>query len=248
MNMNENYVKPESKTFTFRDLPKSERPRERLIEYGADKLSSTELLALILNTGTKGESVIMIAQKLYMKFGSLKGIMDASLEDLKEVRGVGEVKATKLIASLAIAKKVIEEIKVSDTKEYSEKKKYNSVTSPAELYEIIKCKITNFSKEHFYVASLDTRNNFIGLDEISIGTLTASLVHPRETFESAIKRHAAHIIIAHNHPSGETEPSEDDLKITKRLVEAGKIMGIEVLDHLIVTKKSFLSFKEKCLI
>jgi DNA repair protein RadC len=248
MTMTRNYASKELKSFTVHDLPKSERPRERLFKYGADKLSSAELISLILNTGTKGESVIMISQKLIMQFGSLKGIMDASLEDLKQAKGLGDVKASKLIASFAIAKKVMEEIKTADEMAVNERKKYNTVTSPDELFKIIKEKISNFSKEHFYVVSLDARNNFIGIDEISVGTLTASIVHPRETFESAIKRHAAHIIIAHNHPSGETEPSEDDLKITKRLVESGKIMGIEVLDHLIITKNNYLSFKEKSLI
>ncbi|MBS1516628.1 MAG: DNA repair protein RadC [Bacteroidetes bacterium] len=123
-----------------------------------------------------------------------------------------------------------------------------AITSPDLLYPLIKKKITDFYKEHFMVCSLNTRNNLIAVDVVSIGTLTASLVHPREAFGQAIKRHAAHIILAHNHPSGETEPSEDDLKITRRLVDAGKIMGIEVLDHLIITKTQYLSFKEKYLI
>lgn len=123
-----------------------------------------------------------------------------------------------------------------------------SITSPDLLFPLIKKKITDFYKEHFLVCSLTTRNTVISVDVVSIGTLTASLVHPREAFSIAIKRHAATIIISHNHPSGETEPSEDDLKITKRLVDAGKIMGIEVLDHLIITQNSYLSFKEKYLI
>ena len=122
------------------------------------------------------------------------------------------------------------------------------ITSPDLLFPQIKKKIKNFYKEHFLVCSLDTRNKLLAIDVVSIGTLTASLVHPRELFGHAIKRHAAHIIISHNHPSGELEPSEDDLKITKRLVDAGKIMGIEVLDHLIITQNSYLSFKEKFLI
>jgi DNA repair protein RadC len=242
------YADHKGKTLTVHDLPISDRPRQRLIEYGADKLSSAELISIVLNTGTKGESVITLSQKLIMQFGSLKGVMEASIEDLTRIKGLGEVKATKLKASFAIAKKVMEEIKVYETGKESDRKRYNAVTSPEILYNIIKSKISNFAKEHFFVISLDTRNNYIGIDEISIGTLTASLVHPRETFESAIKRHAAHIIISHNHPSGETEPSEDDIKITKRLVDAGKIMGIEILDHLIITSNSYLSFKEKFLI
>lgn len=248
MKIDKQYQQSVLRSFTLHDLPKSERPRERLIEHGANKLSSPELLSLILNTGTKGESVIILSQKLILHFGSLRGIMEASIEDLKLIKGLGESKATKLIASFEIAKRAVKEKINEEQKNQEERKKYSSVTSPDELYNILKEKIQNFSKEHFYVISLDTRNNFIGIDEISVGTLTASLVHPRETFESAIKRHAAQIVIAHNHPSGETDPSEDDLKITKRLVDAGKIMGIEVLDHIIVTKNGFLSFKEKNLI
>ncbi|MBS1519055.1 MAG: DNA repair protein RadC [Bacteroidetes bacterium] len=230
------------------DLPLSERPRERLRELGADKLSSAELIALLLNTGTRGESVITLAQKILVRFGSLSMIMEASLEDLKNFRGLGEAKASKLMASFGIARKIIREIQENENESRLNRKKYNPITNPEELHRILISKITNYSKEHFYVISLDSRNNFTGLDEISVGTLTASLVHPRETFESAIRRHAAHIIIAHNHPSGETDPSEDDLKITRRLVEAGKIMGIDVLDHLIFTKHSYMSFKESSLI
>ncbi len=235
-------------SFTLHDLPKSERPRERLIEVGAERLTTSELLAILLNTGIKGESVTVISQKILMQFGSLSGIVEASFEDLKQIKGLGNVKASKLLASFEIAKRVVRETEINDKKIEEEKRKYKSVTSPEDLFDIIRDKIGNFSKEHFFVVSLDTRNNFIGMDEVSVGTLTASLVHPRETFETAIKRHAAHIIIAHNHPSGETDPSEDDLRITKRLVEAGKIMGIDVLDHLIITRKKFLSFKEKCLL
>lgn len=122
------------------------------------------------------------------------------------------------------------------------------ITSPDILFEQLKKRIKHRYREQFFVCSLDTRNKLIAIDLLSLGTLTASLVHPRETFEVAIKRHAAKIILAHNHPSGETDPSEDDLKITKRLVDAGKIMGIEVLDHLIITQTQYLSFKEKYLI
>jgi len=123
-----------------------------------------------------------------------------------------------------------------------------SITSPDLLYPQIRRKIKDPYKEHFLVCSLTTRNTLIAIDVVSIGTLSASLVHPRECFSIAIKRHAATIILSHNHPSGDTDPSEDDLKITRRLVEAGKIMGIEVLDHLIITTSKYLSFKEKYLI
>lgn len=248
MNKNSRYTRQKTKTFSLHDLPRSERPRERLIEYGPKSLSSTELIALILSTGTKGESVIVTAQKLILSFGSLRGIMEASLEDLKQLKGLGEAKATKLMAAFEIARRINIEDHQRDKLHINSNKRNKIVTSPEELFNMIRFQISNFTKEHFYVISLDTRNKFIGLDEISVGTLTSSLVHPRETFESAIRRHAAQIIIAHNHPSEELDPSEDDIKITKRLVEAGRIMGIEVLDHLIFSKKGFLSFKEKFLI
>lgn len=238
----------EDNVISVNDLPISERPRERLREFGADKLSSAELLTLLINTGTKGESVISIAHKLLVRFGSLSMLMEASLEDLTKFKGLGESKASKLMASFGITKKIIKELKEEESALKVHKKKYNPVTNPEALFNILVSRLSDYSKEHFYVISLDSRNNFIGYDEISVGTLTASLVHPRETFESAIKRHAAHIIIAHNHPSGETDPSEDDLKITRRLVDAGKIMGINVLDHLIFTKHAYMSFKESSLI
>jgi DNA repair protein RadC len=234
----------EQKSFTLHDLPKSERPRERLIEFGADSLSSIELLALILGRGVKGESVISTAQKLLNRFESLKKIIEASPEELMQMKGLGQAKASQLKACFEIARRV----KVEDDDRISKKKKYKNITCPEDMINIIRSKINNENRENFYVISLDVRNNFIGIDTVSSGTLSASLVHPRETFESAIRRHAAHIIVAHNHPSGDPEPSEDDIKITKRLVDAGKIMGIDVLDHLIITGENYFSFKDKDLI
>ena len=248
MKINKSYKSKVEGYYSVNDLPKSEQPRERLVNHGVRNLSSSELLSLVLSTGIKGEPVLMLSQKIILHFGSLKGILEASYEDLKNVKGLGEAKAAKLIAGFEIAKRALREISENEAERINERKKFSSVTSPDEIFRILNSRVSSYSKEHFYVISLDTRNNFIGIDEISIGTLTASLVHPRETFESAIKRHAAHIIVAHNHPSGETDPSEDDLKITKRLVEAGKIMGINVLDHIIFTESTYMSFKEKNLL
>ena len=235
---------PKEKSFTLHDLPQSERPRERLQRVGPNGLSDQELLALILGRGVSGESVMVTAQKIISKFKSLKALSEASLEELQCLKGLGVAKASQLAACFEIAKR----IKIQEENELSEKFGRKALTSPDEVYRQIKEKVTSDNKEHFFVISLDSRNKILGIDPISIGTLTASLVHPRETFESAIRKHAAQIIIAHNHPSGSLEPSEDDLKITKRLIEAGKIMGIEVLDHLIITKTSFMSFKEEGMI
>lgn len=219
------------------DLPVTDRPLYRLDAFGGNYLSVVELLSLIIGT----DNSIAIAQQLIFKFKTLDEIKKATPQQLQCIKGIGKAQAGRIIACFQIANRLTMYPSI-------EPKKTNAITSPDILYEQIKSKVSNYYKEHFFVCSLDTRNFLIAIDEVSVGTLTASLVHPREAFESAIKRHAAHIIIAHNHPSGECEPSEDDLKITKRLVDAGKIMGIEVLDHLIITQHNYLSFKEKFLI
>ena len=235
---------PSLKTYKVRDLPYSERPRERLKEHGAGSLASHELMAIILSSGSQGESVIVMAQKLLAQFGSLKGVFEASAEDLQKIKGLGPAKAAKLIASFELAKRINRDL-LDDEKMNLQSK---PVTSPGDIVELIRTKISSYTKEQFLVVSFDTRNRILGADNVSSGTLTASIVHPRETFESAIRRHAASIIISHNHPSGDAEPSEEDMKITKRLTEAGRVMGIEMLDHIIVTKNSYFSFKEKGMI
>jgi len=234
-------METEKNNFTVHDLPKSERPRERLKSLGADKISSQELLAVILGKGIRGESVLVTVQKLTQHFGNLQNILEASLEDLMKIRGIGFAKACQLIASFELSKRLLKE----NIEMEKERVKKNAITSPSEIVKIIQSEIEDYSKEHFFVISFDVRNRILGIDKTSKGTLSASLVHPRETFESAIRRHAAQIIVAHNHPSGDCEPSEDDVRITKRLYEAGKIMGIELLDHIVVTKDNFTSLKDK---
>lgn len=231
----------EKNNFTVHDLPKSERPRERLKNLGADKISSQELLAVILGKGIKGESVLVTVQKLIQNFGNLQNILEASVEDLMKVRGIGFAKACQLIASFELSKRLLKE----NIEQEKERVRKNAITSPSEIVKFIQSEIDDYSKEHFFVISFDVRNRILGIDKTSKGTLSASLVHPRETFESAIRRHAAQIIVAHNHPSGDCEPSEDDIRITKRLYEAGKIMGIELLDHIVVTKDNYTSLKDK---
>lgn len=217
------------KSFTLHDLPLEERPRERLQKFGSETLSASELLALILGRGVKGEPVMMTSQKILSRFGSLKGLKEASLEDLKEIKGLGLAKAAQIQACLEIARRIN-----NVNQGQGSKTRKRQILSPKDVYNLVKSKIKNYSKEHFMVLSFDSRNKLIGIDTITIGTLDSNLIHPRETFEAAVRRHASRIIIAHNHPSGNTEPSQEDLEITKQLVEAGKIMGIEVLDHLIV--------------
>ncbi len=223
--------------FTIRDLPKEERPRERLVKFGEQALSAQELLQVILGRGVAGESVSVMAQKLLSQFGSLQKLAEASVEELSSIKGIGLAKATQIKAVFEVGRRVS-----THTVPYKSKE----LTDPKKVYALVKSKLADYRKEHFYIIPLNSRN--CSITEVSIGSLNASVVHPREVFAEAIKHSAAAVIFAHNHPSGDTEPSEEDIETTKRLVEAGKIIGIEVLDHIIVAGNKFLSFKEKGLL
>ena len=223
-----------NKSFTIHDLPNEERPRERLIKFGEQALSAQELLQVILGRGVAGESVAVMAQKLLTQFGSLQKIAEASIEELSSIKGIGLAKATQLKAVFEIGRRIS-----TQTPSYKSKE----LTDPKKAYHIIKCKLKDYHKEHFYIIALNSRNHSIA--EVSVGSLNASIVHPREVFAEAIKNKAASVIFAHNHPSGDPEPSEEDLAITKRLTEAGKILGIEIVDHIIAGKSGYFSFKEK---
>ncbi|HLL60849.1 MAG TPA: DNA repair protein RadC [Candidatus Nitrosocosmicus sp.] len=226
-------------SFTVHDLPIEERPRERLVKFGSEALTSQELIALILGRGIAGESVMTTAQKLLSTFGSLQQIVDANISDLQKIRGIGLAKACQLKACFEIVKRY------NSSSKNSSKTKKTIINKPEVIFDLLKDTVGIQKKEHFVVISLDTRNGLLAIDTISIGTLNASLVHPREVFDCAVQRNAAQIILSHNHPSGIVDPSDDDLDITKRLLTAGKIMGIEVVDHIIISREEFYSFKER---
>ncbi len=226
-----------SKLFTIRDLPKDERPRERLVKFGEQALSAQELLQLILGRGVAGESVAITAQKLLTQFGSLQKLSEASIEELSSIKGIGLAKAAQIKAVFEISRRLFTQTPTYKSKE---------LTDPEKVYRLIKSKLKDYYKEHFYIVTLNSRNHSIA--EVSVGSLNASVVHPREVFAEAIKNKAASVVFVHNHPSGDPEPSEDDLVLTKRLVESGKILGIEVADHIIVAKDKFFSFKNKGII
>ena len=226
-----------SKSFTIHDLPKDERPRERLVKFGEQALSAQELLQLILGRGVAGESVAVTAQKLLAQFGSLQKLAEASIEELSFIKGIGLAKAAQIKAAFEIGRRLS-----TQTPSYKSKE----LTDPEKVYRLIKSKLKDYHKEHFYIIALNSRNQSIA--EVSVGSLNASIVHPREVFAEAIKNKAASVVFAHNHPSGDPEPSEDDLVLTKRLIESGKILGIEVFDHIIVAKDEFFSFKDKGII
>lgn len=225
-------------SFTIHDLPKSERPRERLKQFGPEALSAQELLALIIGRGVSKKSVMTIAQELVVKFGNIKAISEATLEELSQIKGIGFAKAVQIKACFELGKR----------KDLDPELKDFDIKDPQSVVKTIRSSIKDKAKEHFKLILLNTRNKIIGISTVSIGSLNASIVHPREVFGEAISHNAASVILAHNHPSGDSEPSEDDLMITKRLVEAGKILDIKVTDHIIITKNGYFSFKEKHLI
>ncbi|MBM4340269.1 MAG: JAB domain-containing protein, partial [Deltaproteobacteria bacterium] len=221
-------------SFTVHDLPKPERPRERLQKFGAEALSAQELLALVIGRGIPKKSVMNIAQELLAKFGNIKAISEATIEELSQIKGIGLAKAAQIKACFELGKR----------EELEPELKNFDIKDPEAVVKAVRAGIKDKAKEYFKLILLNHRNKIVGISTISIGTLNASLVHPREVFKDAIKHSAASIVLAHNHPSGDPEPSEDDLTITKRLTEAGKIFGVEVIDHIIIGKDRFFSFKE----
>ncbi|MBI4186444.1 MAG: DNA repair protein RadC [Chloroflexi bacterium] len=216
-------------------MPPSERPRERLQKLGVAALSAQELLALILGRGVAGESVMVTAQRLLSRFGDLRGIAGASVEEMSELKGIGLAKASQIKAAFEMANRL----------DGPEPGDAAVVKTPEDVAGLVRGRLSGKKKEHFLALMLDTRNRLIKVAEISIGSLDTSIVHPREVFKEAISASAASVIFVHNHPSGDTAPSEDDVKLTKRLAEAGQIIGIDVLDHVIIGGKSYLSLKRE---
>lgn len=217
----------------LKDLPKIDLPREKLEKYGSEKLKDYELLAILLGSGIKDLNVLELSKKI---LGTIKkvGVKKVALADLLKIKGLGKAKAPQVFAVLELGKRLNVENKPE-------------ILSASDVWNFC-ADIRTMQREYFIAFYLDTQNCLIERQTISIGTLNSSLVHPREVFEPALSFHAASIIIAHNHPSGDLEPSAEDREVTKRLVQAGKIIGIDIIDHIILGKRGYLSFQQKNLL
>lgn len=226
----------EDKKLTVKELPLDDRPREKLLLRGAQSLSDAELVAILLRTGKKGKSVIEIARELINSEGNLAMLATRSVDSLQKISGIGKDKAAALAAAFELSRRIL-----SQPKWLSNKK----ITSPQDIAEIFIPILRDDNKEKFIVVCLNSANKIIKHEIISVGNLNSSVVHPREIFKVAIDNSSASIILIHNHPSGNPEPSNEDIRITKKIVETGKIMDIPVFDHLIIAGETYTSLVEK---
>ncbi len=229
-----------SQSFRLKDQPVSERPRERLVAQGADALSHAELIAILLRTGLKGANAVDIGRELLLKFGTLQSLAQASVEDLRSVKGIGRDKAATLMAAFALARKMAEDLQ----------RESPVLDNPENVVRLLREKNLMKKVETLQVLLLNTRRRLIRVVEITDGTLDTILVHPREVFKAAIAANAAAVVLVHNHPSGDPTPSEADIKVTRDLIRAGQLLKIEVLDHVIIghatpeRPKDFASLRE----
>jgi DNA repair protein RadC len=217
----------------IKDLPEEERPRERLINYGVEAISNEELIAIILKTGTKNKSVKLLASEVLSKINSLNNLDKITINTFKDIKGLGIVKTIELMASIELGKRIFLR------KENNKKINYNN---PDIIYEENLYLFKNKKQEYFYVLYLDNKNNLIERKLLFMGTINRSIVHPREIFKEAYLTSASKIICMHNHPSGDTTPSMEDIRLTKSLIEIGKLQGIELMDHLIIGDDNYYSF------
>jgi len=226
----------EDKKLTVKELPFDDRPREKLLLRGAQSLSDAELVAILLRTGKKGKSVIEIARELINSEGNLAMLATKTVDSLQKISGIGKDKAATISAAFELSRRIL-----SQPKWFSNKK----ITSPQDVAEIFIPILRDDNKEKFIVVCLNSANKIIKHETISVGNLNSSIVHPREVFKVAIDNSSASIILIHNHPSGNPDPSNEDIRITKKIVETGKIMEIPVFDHLIIAGETYTSFVEK---
>jgi DNA repair protein RadC len=221
---------------TIKELPVTERPYEKLEKYGASFLSDAELLAIVIRSGSKKERSVDLAHKiLKLNNKGLAGIYQLTLKELQSVSGIGRVKAIQIKAIAELSTRISKVNAIDKMK----------ISSPSSIANIYMEELRHLQKEHLKIVLLDTKNNIIGDKNLSIGTVNASLINPREVFIHALKNCAVHIILLHNHPSGDPTPSKEDISVTRRVLEAGEIIGIRLLDHIIIGDGKFISLKEQ---
>lgn len=219
----------------MREVHAADRPRERLMAQGATSLSNQELIAILLRTGTKQESVLHLANRVLLYFEQIHHLKDATIEEITSIKGIGQAKAVQILAAVELGRRLSS--KQTDTK--------YTIRSPKDAANYLMADMTSLKQEHFVVLFLNIKNQVMHKQTIFVGSLNASIVHPREIFREAVRRSSASIVCAHNHPSGNPSPSPEDIAVTKRLMEAGSIIGIELLDHIIIGDHQFISLNEK---
>lgn len=222
----------------IRDLPLEERPREKLMNHGAETLSNAELLAILLRVGSQNESAVQVATRVLTQSCGLRNLPDLALEDLQKNKGIGPDKAVTIKAALELGSRL-----ATLPRDLAD-----SITNPRQAADLFMEELRYKKKEYFKILLLNTKNQIISKEEISVGSLSASIVHPREIFITPLRKSAASVILIHNHPSGDPSPSQEDLDVTRRLVDAGNILGITVRDHIIIGDGCFFSFRERGLI
>lgn len=223
----------------MKDIPAGERPYEKLENYGPESLSNAELLAVVIRTGNQEETSVSLAQRLLSTGGGNGGIAflhDLSVEELRRMKGIGRVKALQIKAVMELSKRVSASF-INNNRV--------SIKSPVEVSELLMEEMRHLKKEIFKVILLNTKNHIIKFLNISVGSLNSSIVHPREVFSEAVKSGCSGMLLVHNHPSGDPEPSKEDIETTRRLINAGNILGIKVLDHIIIGDGKYISFKEQ---
>jgi DNA repair protein RadC len=226
---------------TIKELPQNERPRERLEKFGPEALSDAELLAIILRVGSVKFSAVSMAQHMLKKFGSLKNLAKASIEELCHTPGIGKAKAIQIKAAFALGSRL---------NTFREPDKF-MVRSARDIADLMLDEMRLYDKECFKIILLDTKNHIIRTETVTVGLLDASLIHPREVFRTAIRANSSSVIAIHNHPSGDPTPSEEDNRVTKRLKEASKLLGITLLDHIIIGdhhQKPYYSYRDEGLL
>ncbi len=223
----------------IKTMAESERPREKLVHNGVSSLSNAELLAILIRTGTKDISAVELAQQiLAMDQEGIKYLADCTIQELSKIKGIGTTKACQIVSAIELGRRIAKTVPMHS----------NQITSPKDVADMFMEEMRYYKKEYFKILLLNTKNIIITTEVISIGNLNASLVHPREVFVKAIKKSAASMILLHNHPSGNPQPSQEDISITKRLIEAGTIIGIDILDHIIIGDGCYKSLKELSII